>query len=1284
MQTAVAQCEVMIDRALVGVIFPFDTVTHYIRAIEVGVSVCTLIRGGGAMIERSSRCVLAAVCVAVLTCFSATTATAQITTGTVLGNVKDSSGAVVPGATVVLVSESRGTKSVPSVTSASGDYVFPNVTADTYTVEITMDGFKTVRRTGVQVSGGDRVAVPALTLDPGGAAETVNVTSEAPLIQASSGERSFAISTAQIENLPLNHGNFAAVTGFVPGVVINPGNNGGSQNAGIGTRVGGVSQNNIMMDGISAMDTGNNGQMLNMNIESIAEVKVLTQGYQAEYGRSSGLQITAVTKSGTNRFRGSAYDVRIDSDWNENSWVNQKNGDPKPTDKRSIYGYTIGGPVGKPGANNKLFFFYAHEYRPTNAPINNGNVIRFRVPTAAERAGDFSQTLDQNGNRFNIIDSTTGQPFPGGLIPANRQYGPGIGLLNRYPLPNVTQTPGTNYNYQVNPPSVKDLLQQPALRMDYQLSSKLRVTGKYQGQRQRRLTTPGLIAGFTDVINPNPFITTYAITANYAITPTTFLEGTWGFIRNELVGGNENGVLVNESANRLTSMPNIPIIYPGAGAVDPRYYANEVLNQTNPAFWDGSNLNLPPIFGWGSRIGAAPPNQRYPGWLNINRTNDVAISLTKVAGRHTFKGGFYNNHSFKAQNVGAGGGLSFQGNINFGNDTNNPLDSGFGYANAAMGIFSQYTQADKFIEGQMIYDQTEGYIQDNWKVTNRLTLDYGVRLTRQGPQYDKFQQMSNFFPDRWSLANAPLLYVAGCSNGATVCSGNTRNAMHPVTRQIIAPPAGVANTQVLIGTPIPGSGNPLNGIVQAGDGISKTGYTWPGLVIGPRFGAAYDLTGNQSVIIRGGVGLFYDRPDGNTVFSIPGNPPIASAADLRFSNLATLGQGLAPGAVPQLVTFQYDAKVPGSWQWQAGVQMALPWASSVDISYVGNHGFDRMGALQGGSTVNLNAVDIGAAFLPQNQDPTLGTSATPGAAAYTTNLLKPFRGLANINQNTTDFWDTFHSIQTSWNRRFQNGFAAGLNYTLGLSWKGNTGLVQRLQHAPDGTISFRDDQDEYEKMFEDLGLQRHIFKANAVWDMPDFAGADSGGAKKVVGYILNDWQISGVFTANSGQPYDVTVQYQNNGGSVNLTGSPDYGARPVINLDALGSGCSSDQYAQFAAGAVRGPVTNSVGLESARNLLRNCAPKLLDLSLVRNIRLGGGRLFQFRLDAFNSLNTVIYSGRQTQLQLNNPVDQVVQNAQFNSDGSVNQTRLQPRNAGFGAANNALALRNFQASVRFQF
>ena len=162
--------------------------------------------------------------------------------------------------------------------------------------------------------------------------------------------------------------------------------------------------------------------------------------------------------------------------------------------------------------------------------------------------------------------------------------------------------------------------------------------------------------------------------------------------------------------------------------------------------------------------------------------------MTKIAGRHTFKGGFYNNHSYKAQNVGAGGGLSFQGTVNFGNDNTNPLDTGFGYANAATGIFTQYQQAEKFVEGSMIYNNTEFYVQDNWKVNSRLTLDYGMRFTRQQPQYDQFQQMSNFFPDQWNSSQAMVLYVPGCSNGAATCSGNTLNAMDPRTGQVILPP----------------------------------------------------------------------------------------------------------------------------------------------------------------------------------------------------------------------------------------------------------------------------------------------------------------------------------------------------------------------------------------------------------------------------------------------------------------------------------------------------------------
>jgi hypothetical protein len=1205
-------------------------------------------------------------------------ALAQITTGTVTGRVIDSTGAVVPGAHVILISEARGTKTAPVLTNDTGDYVFANMTPDTYTVEVTAASFKTTRRTGIVVTGGDRIGVPPLTLEVGTTVETVTVTAEAALVQTQSGERSFAITTQQVEGLPIGRGNFTNLIAFAPGV-----RDGGANQD--GARLGGASQDNIMMDGISAMDTGNNGQMLAMNIESIGEVKILTQGYQAEYGRSSGLQITAVTKSGTNQYHGSGYLVRTDSDWNKNSWTNQKNGDPKTKTDQEIYGYTVGGPVVIPkiyDGHNKLFFFYAHEYRPQTT---GRGTTRYRFPSALERTGDFSQSRDQNGALLPaLMDHTTGAPYPGQKIPVTRQYAPGVAVLNRYPLPTMEQAVGSNYNYELTvPPTYSQLTQQPAVRIDYQATDKLRFTAKYSGQRQRPVKRPGAIPGFTDVYAPYPYITNYGITVTYMISPTTFIEGTYGQIQNELADGNEGGILVNEEANRLKSLAAFPMLYPNAGVMNQEYYGYKVMEKEKPPFWDGRSLNLPPTWGWGSRIGAAPPQQRYPGWLNINRTRDVNIGLTKVMARHTVKGGFYLNHSYKAQNVGAGGiaNLTFQGYVNFGNDTNNTLDTGFGYANAATGVFTQYLQASRFIEGNLLYNQVEFFLQDNWKVSNRLTLDYGLRFVNQQPQYDKFQQMSNFFPDQWKKSNAPVLYVAGCKSGATVCSGNDRNAMDPRTKTILTAP-GAANTQAAIGTPIPGSGNLLNGIKKAGDGIAKTNYEWPKLVVGPRVGFAYDLTGNSNWVLRGGVGLFYDRPDGNTTFSTPGNPPTATAQDLRNGLLATLGQGLSPQPVPTLITFQYKAKIPASVQWQAGIQKSLPWGMVGDATYVGNHGINRMGGTQGGTRQNLNAVDIGTAYLPAYQDPTLGTSTTPGAAAYTSNLLRPFQGFAGIEENQTRFWDTYHSIQLNVNRRFQGGFSFGANWTYGISLKGNTGLSQRFQHAPDGTISLRSDQAAYEKLMETLDVVPHLFKANGIWNSP---GIDGHGA--VVRELTRDWQISAVAAVQSGGAYALGYSYQSNGGSVNITGSPDWGGRMVI-LDAakLGSGCSDNQYAQFDVTAARGPGYNSVGMESGRNYMRGCMTRNVDMSFVRRIRVSSGERYrlELRADVFNAFNIVDINGRSTSATYNNPTSMTVTNNQFNPDGSLNTNRLKPKDAGFGAANGARTLRNFQLQLRFQF
>ncbi len=1267
---------------------------------------------------------LAGALMTVLTLLYAAPSSAQITTGTVSGTVTDSTGGVIPGVTVVLISQSRSTRLAPVVTNTSGEFVVAGVTADTYTVEVSLTGFKTFQRQNIAVTGGARVAVPTIVLEAGGQTETVQVTAEAPLIQAQSGERSAVVDTLQVQNLPLSSRNFASLVALTPGV------------SGT-TRLGGGGQNNVMMDGISAMDTGNNGQILQLNIDAIQEVKVLTSGYQAEFGRSSGLQISAVTKSGTNRFHGSAYELRTDTSWNSVPWANQLNGTAQTIARNDTMGYTIGGPAGKSGGSNKLFFFYSHEYRPTKT---GGATRRFRLPTALELRGDFSQSTNNSGTYINqIYNPASGLPktqctgtvaapinsaacYPGNKIPGAGYLVPGgINILNYYAnalglLPNISQdrviAEKLNYNYETTDPVINSLTQQPAIRLDYALNPSLRISGKYAGQRQTVQVTPGSIPGFNDTYQKFPFIHNLSTTVNYTINPTTFLEGTWGTVSNYL-----GAPPITTYSNRFnTGLGNFPLLYPDAGKIDPRYYETKVLESVGAAFYDSNThmMNLPPAFLYGSLVANAPPNITFPEFLNINRTNDVSISLTKVLGHHTAKAGFYVNHSYKAQNRGsatvpAGGSAqyAFQGIVSFAQDANNPVDTGFGYANAYTGTFAEYVQSSRFVEGSFLYNNVDWYLQDNWRVNNRLTVDVGLRFVHQQPQYDQYLQSSNFFPQQWTVKAAPMLYVAGCATNTSPCTN--RQAKNPLTGALLGPGSAFA-----IGTLVPGvneygnPGDPTNAVVPAGQGInSKYNYVWPAIGYNPRLGFAYDLTGHQTLVVRGSYGLFFDRPNGNTVFNQVGNPPLTENPSVRYSTLKDLSTGIRTLGASSLNVFEYNAKLAKSHQWNAGAQMTLPWSSSLDLSYVGQRQQDGL------LNVDINALDFGAAFVPTAQDPTQA-SVVNGSTAVES-LLRPYRGYGSITQNSGIAWNTFHSIQASLNRRFQRGFSVQANYTYTISQTQK--VAPRLEHITnaDGSVLFREraDQATAQDLLGDSGPTVHQLRANFVYDLPDVKG--TSGWQRVVGAAANDWQLSGVWTLSSGTPYSLGYSYSSGGANINITGSSAYGGRVVLSGADLGKGCSSDRYSQFAnnslvalaGGGLASPVVRapsgpatvaasksvtgaaysdgpSVGLESGANYLTGCPSSIVDMALARNFRLGGGKTIQVRLDVFNAFDTVVFTGRNATLSLNSPTDPSMREAQFNADGSVNSARVKPQDAGFGAVTGAAPLRSLQLQVRFQF
>jgi hypothetical protein len=1230
----------------------------------------------------SGRTLLRAVLVTLGILALAAPAVAQLTTGTLTGTLKDPQGGVVPGAIVTATSEAKGTQMPDVFTGASGDFTLANLPPDTYTLQILLQGFKTLKRSGIAVSAGDRVGLGVLTIELGAVAESVTVEAESPLVQTQSGERSFTVATKSVESLPISNRSFVQLATLAPGV------------AGTGTnpaRLGGGGANNVMMDGISTMDTGSNAILLQMNVESISEVKVLVSNYQAEYGRSSGLQISAVTKSGTNRFRGSAYDVMRKDSWNSNSKTNLLNGDPKVKLNEKDLGYSIGGPIGKPGGSNKLFFFYSHEFAPRTF---GGEVVRFRVPTALERAGDFSASTDNNGNLFNTIKdplstatcsatNSAGCFQSGGVVgrvPADRLYQTGLNILKLYPMPNATSQPGAPYNYEALRPTEKLIANQPAIRFDYQPRPSLRGTFKYSGWSQKNKSITGTIPGFNDTKQYKPIVGTMAVTINYNLNSSTFLEGTWGHAQNELTGcalaqgGTgpsrcESAFPINDSANLTKAgLGGLPFLFPNAGVIDQSYYAFKALQAVAPPIWDGTRISMVPGFAWGSRVSSAtpnyaPPNVPFPGYLNINSTNDVSVNLTRIAGRHTMKTGFYRTHSYKAQQR-----QGWAGTITFSNDTSNPLDTGFGFSNAAVGVFSSYNQFSKYVEGQFVYDNVEAFAQDNWKVSNRLTFDYGLRFVHQQPQYDKLGQASNFLPEKWVGSSAPLLYLAGCA--AQPCTGANRQALDPRTNALLGP-----NTAAAIGTLVPNSGNASNGLFLSGNGIAKTTYTWPMLSVAPRLGAAYDITGRQTLVLRGGAGLFYDRPTGNSIYPQVQNPPTIRNLTLRYAQLQSLGGGLTTEAPPSLSVFNYKSGLPASWQWNAGFQKTLPWASVVDIEYVGQHSYNTLDG------VDINGVDFGAAYLPANQDPTI-SSATPGAAAVAADSMRAFRGYTTITQQVSRGWRTFHSVQLSFNRRFKDGLAFGFNDTIPLSDHQSTNA--RLQHNADGTFSERADQAEADKLLGTAIANKHVLKGNFVWDFPDIRS--SGAALKALGYLANDWQLSGVWTASTGTNYTVGVSYQGGAtgnGNQNITGSPTYGGRVRITGDP-GAGCSADVYRQFNAGAFAAPLVRSVGLESNADYLRGCFNSVMDMALARNIRLGNGRQVQLRLDAFNALNQANITGRNTTLSVASPIDGTPANLAFDAAGNLIVSRSLPKNAGFGVANAYQAPRTMQAQIRFSF
>ena len=1165
---------------------------------------------------------------------------AQITTATVSGVVKDLSSGVIPGATVTLTSVTRGT-SQETTTSAEGDFVFPTVQADTYTLKVALTGFKTLERSGVVVHAGDKITLGTLTIDVGALEETITVAGEAPMIQARSGERAFAISTESIQAIAQNGRNFNNFTTLAPGVVA------GTVN---GLR---ANQNTTQIDGVTSMDTGNNGSAVTLTVDAVQEVKVLTTSYQAEYGRSAGAQISAVTKSGGNRFHGSVYADRRKDDLNANTWLNKRNALPKAKVNQSDEGYTLGGPI----VRSKLFFFGNQEYQQR---LNANALMRVRVPTALERAGDFSQTRDNSGNLFNLIrDYTTGLPCTGtdtrgcfqdggvlGRIPASRLYSLGLNALKIYPAANSPDTIGQGYNY-VTQESTEAPRRQDLVRIDWVASNNWRLNGKYlhtggSGWNPYGGGTTGFatnIPAFGSV-GSCPCSQQITLSADATLNPLTVMEVTWGSSYRPIKNYAHTPEALEKAALGLSAFP---MLYPGAVQRD-----------------------YVPSFTYGGRVGTFSPTNstQYAPFENYNITHDVNASITRLLGRHTGKAGFFLNHALKSQSSRA----FANGLISFQNDASNPFDTGYPFANAAIGVYQTYSQAAQWVKGNYVYNNIEWYAQDNWRTSDKLTLDYGVRFYWMQPTYDTRLQTSNFLPDQFDPAKAARLYYPAVDPAT-----NTKVALDRAT--------GAIAPAVNIGRIVPGSGTLVgNGLLQAGQGIDKHLIQNRGIQVAPRFGFAYDVTGAQRLVVRGGGGVFYDRAAGDTVYPMIEQPPTVVAPNLFYGRLQDISASAGTLAAPTVAAFDYEGKIPTVYAFNVGVQLQLPWSSALDVSYVGSKSRHL------NTQVNLNAPAYGAAYQAANQDPTVGSCPTangcaavspvPGANALPVDFLRPYRGFGDIIQIQPTAYADYNSLQTSWNRRFRNGLSFGLNYVLGKA------MGTSSTDFPAGNNTFnpivigmpRTDSAENQRTANYMPLstdRRHTLVGNFVWELPKF---DRPG---IVGGALSGWQLSGVYRTGSGSPY--TVTYSIPGISVyTLTGTTRLeSARIAINGDP-GSGHSGDPYNQFNIGAFTTPKIGSLGLESGTNYLTQAPQNVLDLSISRIVPLPGQRRLEFRIDAFNALNSVNFTTVNNTLQVRSLADPTPTNLATDAAGNV----INP--TGFGAVTAVAAAREVQLLVRLQF
>jgi len=1107
-------------------------------------------------------------------CLLCAALSAQVISSSVKGTLVDPTGAAVPGATCTLTNQATGA-AITTTSAADGAFTFPNVLAGTYSLKVQATGFKILETRNIVVTASEVRALGRLSLTLGEIKETVSVMAEAAAIQLASAEKSGTITMDQLQNIAVRGRDFFTYLLTVPGVVDNFSQRRETMSPDSirGTFINGGRENqkNLAIDGITDLDTGSNSTVhFQPNMDAIAEIKIMTSNYQAEFGRSGGGVITVITRGGSKDFHGTAYNYYRHESLNANSFFNNRTATPKSPYRYRISGYSIGGPVYIPGKFNtdkdKLFFFWSQEYTGMKRDYGTRFV---NMPTELERRGDFSQSFDTNGALIRVNDPNTGAQFPGNIVPQARINKLGQSILNFYPLPNYTET-DPRLKFQRNFKSAYSGAypkRQDMIRIDANLWPSFQVYWRYIKDKDEQDTPYGMWVngGINYYLTPTRFGQPgkgQVVHMTKMFSPTLVNEFIFGKSRNNLYFDPVDKSLVDRS-----KMGNPPQWFKDA--------------QSPSTYLPSASANYFPNVAFGGQpantVNSGLGNVPYQNWNDIY---SFVNNVSKVWRTHNFKAGIYIERTGKFQ-VGGG---NYRGAFSFSRDTNNPFDSNNSYANALLGNITSYSEATQRVDGDWWFWNFEWFVQDNWRVSKRLTLDVGMRFYHAPPMEDLNRTCATWDPKFYDLKKAPALYVPARD------PSNRRVAQDPISKAFAPVP--------LIGLFVPNSGDTANGMKIGGkDGYPPGMYTTAWLAFGPRLGFAYDVFGNGRTALRGGFGMFKDRPQGNPTFYTNGNPPVAYTPTLYYGDLSTYaGSGGAIGP-SGLTTLLGDSKHATTMNFSFGIQHQI-WSTTIDASYVG--GLSRHLIIRR----NLNPIPMYARFEKWAEDPTQPGRPLPD------NFLRPNKGFGDINLQEFAATSNYNALQISANRRYTRGFQFGLAYTFSKA----LGIIGDDYSSVSPYFSPRI------RNYGALAWDRpHVFVLNYIWDLPK-VGERLG--VKPVGWVLDNWQLSGITSFITGAPF--TPGFSTTDGA-DITGSTE-GARITVVGDPRLSKSGKTFYRVFNTDAFRRTPSRDFGF-NGQNYLYGPGVNNWDFSISKRVPLGSEQRFiQFRTELFNAWNHTQFSG----------------------------------------------------------